>query len=406
VRGSRALVPLCFAILFAAAPLRAAFRAAWPFDGHLAAIDSTVPGRSTEDDLKSGGADVALNFSPILGWDESRWLILPSLDVDSNSANTILKVDDQRFEFLSQSDTRVELGGAFKRTPDQRFGARLFGESFQAKQAANETLATGQYDYQDKGVEADWREKWDTGIPFRSTLGLSSTDRQYPNWMSLDPSQLHEKDQTITRLYTDLEWAWSAHHGRTIVGLSLQSEDYKEALVVDETGTTANAVRQKDSITQLDIDVPFTVGKHSFTPGLTGIAWESNLTNYDADNNYFTPNYNQFGEVDGRLGYAYDFDGPWAWGFFDSPQLTLDLDLELRQYVGRLAKNADGSLSGEAERDFTRNFSIGFNSPCSDHWAFFAKFNHLDSASNNQEESSALYNYIFNTFSLGANFSY
>ncbi len=224
--------------------------------------------------------------------------------------------------------------------------------------------------------------------------------------MSLDPSRLHEKDQTITRLYTDLEWAWSAHQGKTIVGLSLQSEDYKEALVVDETGTTANAVRQKDSITRLDIDVPFTVGKHSFTPGLTGIAWESNLTNYDADNNYFTPNYNQFGEVDGRLGYAYDFDGPWATGLFDSPEADPGPGpgaAPVRRPPGQERRRQP---QREAERDFTRNFSIGFNSPCSDHWAFFAKFNHLDSASNNQEESSALYNYIFNTFSLGANFSY
>ena len=384
---------------------QAQFKSTWPLDGRIAVTDSTVPGRSTEDTLKSGGGDLELHFSPILGWTQSRWLILPSVDLNTTSANTILKVDDQRFEFLAQSTTHVELGTAFKRTPDQRFGIRAFGESFQAKQAVNESLTTGQYNYEDSGVSMDWRQKWNTNTPFRSTLGLSATNRSYPNWQSLDPDHHKEKDQAITRLYTDLEWSWVEWTGSTVIGFSTQTADFKDANLVGADALTTTAKR-KDQVTDLSLDVPFELGRNAISFGVHGTVWDSNLTDYDTQNNYWTENYGDFLEGSGHLGYAYNFKGPWAWGFFKSPQLTLDLDLILRQYIQRPAKNDDGSLQPEVERDFTRNFGLGYNSAYTDHWAMYVKINHLESASNNHDQSSALYNYVFNTFSLGLNFFY
>jgi hypothetical protein len=408
----RKLWALSFLSLAMTMPLRADFRSTWPFDGHIGFINSNIPGRTVEDNIKSSGGDLGLHFSPILGWDTSRWLILPELDIDTNSANTILKVDDERFVFLSQSTSNLELGTAFRRTPDQRFGFKLFGGGFQGKETVDETLQTGQYNYQDGGVQLDWRQKWDTSTPFRSTLGLRGTNRQYPNWQTLDPSARKEKDQAITKLYTDLEWAWNSMPASTVVGLSLQSVDYVAAYILGPDSLTSTTKR-KDSIVDLSLGLPMEFGKHGLELKARLESWTSNLNNYDSQNNYTTEKYIDFGEVGGGFGYSYDFKGPWS--FFDSPQLTVDLDLAQRVYVQRLPRNTDGSLDHKAdgtvktdvkEADFTRNISLGFNSAYTEHWAFYVKFNNLYASSNNDDHSSALYNYIFNTFNFGFNFVY
>jgi hypothetical protein len=397
---------LALAVLLVPAGLRAEFHALWPLDGRLAAVDSQVPGRSAEENLKSSGADLDLHFSPILGWSGSRWLLLPALDLESSSANTILKVGDERYEFLSQATTNLELAAAFKRTADQRFTVKAFGGGFQAKETADEELATGQYNYQDGGLALDWRQKWDTSAPFRSTVGLRFTDRNYPNWQSLDPEQRREKDQGIAKIYTDLEWALDWMDATPAVGLSLQSIEYKAAIVVDESGTTTAATKRKEAVVDLTLSLPLRHGAHVFAPNLRGELWGSNLNVYDSQNNAYIPGYNSFYELGGGFGYSYDFKGPWCWGAFDSPQVTLDLDLGLRHYISRPAAASDGSLLAEVQQDFTRDVALGFNSAVTQHWAFYTKFNHNASASNNQNQSSALYNFVFNTFSLGFNFVY
>lgn len=386
-----------------AAPLRAEFKALWPFEGSLAAINGSSPARSVSDNLKGSGGDLALRLDPVLGWTGSKWLILPSLSLDYQNANSIIKVQDERFEFLQQDTSRLELGLAYRRTPDQRFGVRLFGEGFQAKQAANEQITTGVYNYQDGGLSLDWRQKWDTATPFRSTLGLTATDRKYPNWQSLDPEQRPEKDQGIVKLYTDLEWAWSDSVS-TVLGLSLQSADYKASYVQDASGLTTTATKRKDAVLDLSLSAPMRFGRHGISSALDFQAWDSNFNYFDSQQGTFIKDYNDFalGRLD--LGYSYDFRGPW-W-FLDSPQLTLDLGLELRQYITRWARNTDGSFRDVKERDFIRDFTLGFNSAFSEHWGTFFKVNVQSAASNNYDQTSSLYNYAFTTSVLGVNFLY
>jgi len=250
----------------------------------------------------------------------------------------------------------------------------------------------------------DWRQKWDTDTPFRSTLGLKATNRQYPNWQSLDPAARREKDQSISKLYTDMEWAWTGIKAKTLVGLSLQGIKYPEALVVDETGTTAAAKKREESVLDFSVAMPWALGRHTLEPRLRLLSWGSNLTQYDSQNNIFIAQYNTFGELGGGLGYSYDFEGPW-W-FMDSPQVTLDLDLTQRQYVGRFARKSNGALNTDKEWDFSRAVSLGYNSAFSEHWGLYTKFVHFYASSNNDDQSSSLYNYVFNTFSLGVNFVY
>jgi hypothetical protein len=387
-----------------AAPLQAEFKSLWPLDGSLAAINGSSPQRSVEDNLKGSGGNVQLRLDPILGWTGSRWLILPSLALDWQSANSIVKVQDERFEFLQQGTSRLELGAAFRRTPDQRFGIRLFGESFQAKQAVNEEIATGAYNYQDGGLSLDWRQKWATNTPFRSTVGLTATDRKYPNWQSLDPEQRPEKDQGITKLYTDLEWAWTSAEASTILGFSLQSAAYRSGLTIDSEGTTSAGLKRRDDIIDVSLSVPMQFGRHGVHTGLAAQVWDSNLNIFDSQLGTYIPDYNDFFLTRVDLGYAYDFAGPW-W-VFDSPQVTLDLGLEVRQYTQRPARNSDGSLRDQAERSFIRDFGIGFNSAYTEHWGFFFKVNVQNASSNNHDQSSTLYNYHFNTTALGFNFVY
>jgi len=380
------------------------FQSTWPLDGRIALISSAAANRSNEDNLKSGGGQLGLNLAPILGWSDSRWLLLPAVELDYNSANTILKVEDERFEFLQQNTVRLDLAAAFRRTPSQRFGLRVFGETFQAKQAANEDLATGQYNYQDSGIGLDWRQKWGDEQRLRSTLGLTATDRRYPHWQSLDPGQRSEKDQAITRLYTDVSYKWSSLDASTELGISMQNVDYKAGLTIDSTGTTEAAIRRKDAVLDLSLRMPLRLGRHDVMLGVGFESWDSNLNIFDVQNGYYLPNYNDFLQASADIGYAYSFDGPW-W-FLDSPQLSLDVALELRQYSVRPARNIDGTLRDVAERDFTRNVTLGFNSAVSEHWACFFQVNQQAAASNNYDQTSALYSYLFNTVSLGANFSY
>jgi hypothetical protein len=404
----RKILALSFFSLALATPLLADFKSTWPFDGRLGFINSNIPGRTTEENIKSSGGDLELHFSPILGWDSSRWLILPELDIDTNSANTILKVDDERFVFLSQSTSNLELGTAFRRTPDQRFGFKIFAGGFQGKETVDETLQTGQYNYQDGGIQLDWRQKWNTNTPFRSSLGLRSTNRQYPNWQTLDPAARKEKDQTITKLFTDLEWAWTSIPASTVLGLSLQSVNYVDAVVVDASAQTTDAKR-KDSIMDLSLGMPMQFGQrgqHGLELKAHLETWTSNLTHYDVQTSppTYTAKYVDFAEVGGGFGYSYDFKN--AWGFLASPQLTLDLDLAQRPYVERLARNTDGTPKEAKEVDFTRNVAFGFNSAYTEHWAFYVKLTNLYASSNNDDQSSSLYNYIFNTFNFGFNFVY
>ena len=385
------------------APLAAEFRSTWPLDGRLGGLNSTVPTRTAEDNLKSSGGEMELHFDPILGWEGSRWLILPTLDIEANSANTILKVDDERFVFVDQVNTEFDLGTAWKRTPDQRFGFKFIAAGFQGKEATNENINTGQYNYQDGGVQLDWRQKWDTETPFRTTLGLRATDRKYPNWISLDPAARHEKDQAISKIFSDWEWAFSSLKASALVSLSVQNVNYSEAVVIDSSGVTTDAKR-KESVIDLSFSLPWGLGHHLLEPRLRAEAWGSNLNHYDAQNGVYIPSYNAFGEIGGGLGYSCDFQGPW-W-FMDSPQLTLDLDLAQRGYSSRPAKSDKGLLKKELEWDFTRDIALGYNSAFSEHWGLYVKFSNHYASSNNDDQSSSLYNYTFNTFNLGVNFVY
>lgn len=391
------------AALLLGAPLRAEFKSVWPLDGSFAAINGSSPDRTLEENLKGSGGNLQFRLDPILGWTDSRWLILPSLMLDWQSANSIVKVQDERFEFLQQGTSRLELGTAFRRTPDQRFGLRLFGETFQAKQAVNEELTNGAYNFQDGGLSLDWRQKWGTNTPFRSTLGVTLTDRKYPNWQSLDPGQRSEKDQGIGKVYTDLEWAWNSAKASTILGLSLQSAAYREGLTIDSDGTTTAGTKRRDDVVDISLSLPMQFGRHGVSAALAAQLWDSNLNIFDSQQGTYIPNYNDFYLSRLDLGYAYDF-GPW-W-IFDSPQLTLDLGLEVRQYVTRPARNDDGSLRDVAERDFIRDFALGFNSAYTEHWGLFFKVNIQSASSNNHDRSSALYSYTFNTTALGLNFVY
>ena len=190
MRGTRAIPLILLALGLQPGAAHAEFKSVWPVDGRLGLINSSVPGNTADQDIKGSGVDVEASFAPILGWTGSRWLVLPLAEADYNTASQIIKVDDQRYLFLEQLDSRFELGTAWRVTPDTRFSLRGFNENFQAKQAANEQLSTGQYNYQDVGAGVDWKSKWNAFVPMKTTVGLALTDRQYPNWLSLDPSQL------------------------------------------------------------------------------------------------------------------------------------------------------------------------------------------------------------------------
>lgn len=387
-----------------AAPLAAEFKSLWPMDGSLALVNGATPARSAEDNLKSSGGQAQFRLDPILGWGGSRWLILPSLALDWQSANSILKVQDERFEFLHQATSRLELGVAFRRTPDQRFGLKAFGEAFQARQAANEELQTGIYNYNDGGLGLDWRQKWPLGTPFRSTVGLTFTDRRYPNWKSLDPGERREKDQSIVRAHGDLEWAWTSVQAFTQLGVSLQQVAYREGVVIDSDGTTGSGKLRRDQVFDLRLAVPLRLGGQGIHVALGVQSWDSNLDIFDSQTGTFLPDYNDFHQARLDLGYSYDFKGPW--GLLLSPQVGLDLGLELRQYLKRPARNQDGSLRDVAERGFVRDLGLGFNSALGDHWGLFLRFNSQSASSNNHDQTTALASYTFNTTVFGFNFVY
>ena len=105
---------LIFSALCLAAPLKADFQALWPVDGKIGISNGSDPKRDNDENLKSSGIDMTVHVSPILGWSQSRWLILPSVDVDFNTANSVLKVDEDsgtRLRVVLSSIARVVEAG-------------------------------------------------------------------------------------------------------------------------------------------------------------------------------------------------------------------------------------------------------------------------------------------------------
>ena len=381
------LLPACFA--------RGA--STWPVEGRAGLVQGQNPAKSAQENLRSLGGEAELSVAPVWWSEESPWRILPSWDFSYSGINNVLKVEEDLFLFAQQMTNRVDLGGAWRPDGDRRINGKIFYEAFNAKAAADEPWFRGLYDYQDTGLYVDWLRKWPTSVPMATTLGLKLTDRRYPHYVTLGEPELREKDSGIAKPYFSVDWAFE----RAVlkVDYSVQSVDYREAVVTDPDGTTASATKRRDMVQSLTLGLPYQGGSWDLFVEYALEARDSNYAVYDSSNNWYTSDYNDYADHAIRASWAWSFDD--AWGFLKAPQVSVGAEASYRAYATRLAKDADGIVTPTKEASSVTGLSLGLNSPVAEHWSVYADLDVKVYRSNNLDEASGLNNYRFNTLRLG-----
>lgn len=378
-------------------------------EGSLTGISGWDPTRRTEDNLKSAGGEIKLYLQPILAFKDKRWLITPNYDFEYSNVNNVLAVDDSVFLFNQYMSNLFELGGAWRNRGGQRAGLKGFYTAINGTTATNEKLSTGLYNYGDLGVKANWSLKTEAKSTY--AVEVASYARKYPNYVTLDADQRHEKDSNIGSVSLDADIRWNtARPFMTLLNYSFQSQNYSDAYVIDETGTTITAsgksTLRKDIVHTLGLTLPFEFGPTKWGLGYTREARISNFNYYDSQQSIYMSGYNDYIEHGMILSFAYDFKDPW-W-FLISPEITLDADAHLRLYRTRMAKRSDGTYDDAPplEKDNRYQARIGLNSPVSEHWSANASMDFLGVTSNNLDASTSLVNYKFYTLRAGAMFNY
>lgn len=374
-----------------------------PVEGKAGLVQGENPRRSSEENLRSFGGDAELSVSPVLGWRGSNWRFTPDWQFTYSGVNNVLKLDEDLFLFTQQMTNKVDLAGAWRRDKHTRVNFGIFYEAFNGKLAADEPWFKGLYDYQDSGLDLSWRTAWGEQQALSSTLGLRLTGRLYPNNVTLATPPVHEKDAGIGKPYLSLDWR-ASDKVHVALDWSLQSVEYKEAIVVDDSGTTAAGVKRHDTVSTFSLSVPIQAGAQDW---YIAYGLESRLSNYgvyNSANNFFTPGFNDYNEHHLSLSWGYAFDE--AWGWFKAPQLTADGEVTARLYSNRLARDENGVPTASKQADQSYLLSLGLNSPVSDHWSLYTRLDLSLYRSNDLDQSVTLNNYSFNTFRLGGQFSY
>lgn len=387
-----------------------AMEAAMSAEGSLYAVTGWDPNRRAEDNFKGSGGEFSLYLTPILGWHDSRFLLTPAYDIDYSGTNTVLKVDDEVFIYSHRLTNTLELGGAYKTPSQNRYGLKIFYEGFNGTQSVDEHLGYGQYDYQDAGIKLSWTKKTEAKSAY--SVGVSAYQRKFPNYVSLDPGQRHDKDSQNTKLYADADIKWQGRYPfMTLLSWSIQDEKFTEALIVDDSGTTNTAADgsgtlRRDLVNTLSLSLPWEAGQSRWSIGYSLELRSSNYNYLDSQQNVYMANYNDYAEHGLHLSGAYDFSS--AWWVLKSPEISLDADFTYRLYKSRLAKTADGTydLLPPLEIDNRYEARLGFNSPITDHWAFNTSIDWMGLYSNNLDQSTSLVNYKFYTFRIGGQFNY
>jgi hypothetical protein len=387
-----------------------AFQAAMVTEGSLTGISGWDPARRSQDNLKSAGGELKLYLQPLLAFREGSWLFSPNYDLNYSNVNTVLTVDENVFLFNQYLSNLIELGGAWRSRGGQRVGFKVFETAVNGTTAANETLNSGLYNYNDFGAKASWSKK--TASKSNYSVGLAAYQRKYPNYVTLDAAQRHEKDTRVLKLGGDAEINWNTKSPfMTLLSLSVQSQTYNEALVIDGTGTTLTSADgtgtlRRDVVTNFGVTFPFEFGATKWGIGYSLESRNSNFNYLDSSQFVYMPNYNDYAEHGLLLSFAYDFQRPlWV---FKAPEATLDADVHYRAYSSRLARKSDGSLDPLAPRETDNRYEaqLGLNSPVSEHWSVNSSMDFLGISSNNLDATTSLVNYKFYTFRLGARFNY
>jgi hypothetical protein len=394
---------LCAALLAAAvsAPL-GAFELIVPIEGKGGFVQGQNPKRSGEENLRSFGGEADFSIAPILGWRGSKWRFTPAYSFGYSGVNNVLKLDEDLFLFTQQMTNKVDIAGAWRKNKDVRVNFGAFYESFHGKLAADEPWFKGLYDYQDSGVEVSWRHGWGRSKAFSSTLGLRATNRIYPNNVTLAQPEVREKDAVIVKPYLGLELK-ASDKVHVALDWSLQAVEYKEAVVVDDTGTTAAGTKRRDTVSSFGLSAPMHFGRQDLYLAYGLESRGSNYGVYDSNNNYFTEGFNDYNEHRLSVSWGYGFG---AWGWLQAPQVTLDGEVIARLYANRLARDENGVVTAAKQADQSYMLALGFNSPLSDHWSLYTQLEMSTYRSNDVDQSSSLNNYTFNTFRLGGQFAY
>lgn len=395
---------LVLALAFSSAP-GWALEAIFPVEGKGGLVQGYNPRRRGEENLRSFGGELELSLFPIVGARGSHWRFTPSYVVEYSGVNNVLQVDEELFLFTQQLTQTLNVGGAWRKDRYRRINFGAFYTGFNGKLAADEPWFKGLYDYRDVGLEASWRDAWGRSKSLSSTLGLRVTDRAYPNYWTLAEPQIREKDAVIIKPWLDLDWSIRPQVHLS-VGYALQSVAYKEALVVDESGTTAAATKRRDLLHLFKLGLPFKVGRQDWLLGYEVEIRGSNYSHFDNNNFVYTAAYNDYAEHRFNLSWAYSFERPWLWGWLKAPQIALDGRVTLRNYMGRLARDENGLPTSNKQQDSSYYLSLVFNSPLSDHWSGYLSVDTSLYRSNDLDESTTLNNYSFNTLRLGGQFAY
>lgn len=399
------------AVLLSLAPaLAEAAKLSLASEGSVTGVSGWDPTRRSEDNMRGQGVDLNLYLQPLISMKDGSWLITPNYDFDYSSVNNVIVVDEEVFLYYQHMTNRIELGGAWRSRGGQRIGLKAFHTAVNGVGSVDEKLSTGVYNYNDSGLKASYSIK----TPSRSnySVGLSTYGRKYPHYLSLDAAQRHEKDAAVAKFNADAEINWPTKTPfMSLLSYSLQSANYTDAPIIDETGTTntaadGGATMRRDIVHTFGLTLPFEFGASKWGIGYALEARNSNVNHLDSSQFVYIPSYNSYVEHGMLFSFAWDFEGPW-W-VLQAPEITLDADVHYRLYDERLAKKSDGTYEQYPAKQADNRYQarIGFNSPVTKHWAFNSSMDFLGVTSNNLDATSSLVNYKFYTLRVGAQFSY
>jgi hypothetical protein len=389
-----------------------------------ATIDTA--GNTVNPDSISSGENLYLYVAPNLGMTElpGLWLT-PVFEVEYVGANNILNMEDEAFLFNQRLDLYYVLGLNYDLSKVWQVKLKAFGRTEKTQSAANETLNTGLYNYNDAGGWGEVRADYRLGFPMRTSLGYKGYSRRYPYYLPLTaegdqladselsqdlqqalPPDTEMKSCNVGELWLRQELTWAPVPLLTNVELRLKDVPYTEMPVIQIDGTFGTEIRH-DQYVDLSVEIPFMVSEYhqlefDYAHRLRG----SNQNYYDSAAGLPLEGYYNYYQNSFRV--LYTFRAGFKLGGF-APQGSAGVSWQKRNYISRPSRQDNSQVYSFDDPHWEQglDFAVTLKQQLIVEWLnLFLSYHGVTQRSNSVVEDGATYNYSYNSFTLGTAFSY
>ncbi len=422
-------IPAAALILFLPAFIYAQFVPAFSLSGQ-GTYPSLVSNTESPEKKFSYSANLASSCMVNLDALPQLWFI-PTVLVNYSNTAQPLNVGDDRFLFSEWLDAYVSYGLNYEFSKEWVVKARGTFRTDFSKQAANELMGLGLYDFTDSGIYAENFNKFAFDGPSISfTEGFKYIDRRFRNYNTLisgimpggigtgtPNAYTKEKDNIVYSAYADGVYNPGKDGWKIALKFSYDYTAYFDQRLISGDYGALEALKRADKTAKITFSTPYTGAdkswsafEYSFSKTFSNQNYyDTRGTNMDMTDDVFNAGY--YDNFENVLKFTVSTPFPWKvfpWQVVNSqpPVITVSFIADFLNYDSRRVRDKIGDYTAAKQADNNYTLSANLNQKITDYWDWNFDINYSRYNSNMEWEALGLYNYTYLTISLGTGINF